>query len=145
MKKLLRILFLSDFEINKAYPLRMAIFYWITVFLFIGAAYYTLSRKFPGSKLAFDIVENLFIYAVVISIFFFIFVLVYTLTASRDYRALEEYAKALARGELDSKVELSAVADKDIVEIYKALDKLRRSLLLSQELLKNRDRERKAS
>ncbi len=140
MRRLLRILFLSDLEINKAYPLRMALFYWITVLLFIGAAYYTLSLKFPGSKLALSVVETLFIYAAVISIFFFIFVLAYTFTASRDYKVLEEYAKSLARGELDSRIELSPVADKDIVEIYKALDRLRRSLILSQELLKRKEK-----
>ena len=70
MGKLLRLIFLSDLEINKAYPIRMALFYWITVFLFIGAAYYTLSQKFPGSRLAVEVVESLFIYSAVISIFF---------------------------------------------------------------------------
>ncbi len=140
MKKLLRFLFLSDLEINKAYPVRMALFYWITVFLFIGAAYYTLSHKFHGSRVAIEVVEDLFIYAAVISIFFFLFVLAYTFKASKDYRALEEYAKSLARGELQSEVKLSSLADRDILEIYHALDKLRRSLILSQELLRKREK-----
>jgi len=140
MKRLLRLLFLSDLEINKAYPIRMALFYWITVFLFIGAAYYTLSQKFPGSRLAVEVVESLFIYSAVISIFFFIFVLIYTLKASKDYRALEEYAKSLAKGDLQSEVKLNPLADKDIMEIYNSLDKLRRSLILSQELLKKKER-----
>ena len=140
MGKLLRLIFLSDLEINRAYPIRMALFYWITVFLFIGAAYYTLSQKFPGSRLAVEVVESLFIYSAVISVFFFIFVLIYTLKASKDYRALEEYAKSLAKGDLQSEVKLSPLADKDIVEIYNSLDKLRRSLILSQELLKKKER-----
>ncbi len=140
MRKILRLLFLSDLEINKAYPIRMALFYWLTVFLFMGAAYYTLSQKFPNSNLAVDVVKDLFICAVVFSIFFFLFVFAYSLAASKDYRAVEEYAKSLAKGKLDADVELSSVADRDIIEIYRALDKLRRSLLLSKELLKKREK-----
>ncbi|SMO68072.1 hypothetical protein SAMN06269117_11830 [Balnearium lithotrophicum] len=139
MKKLLRLLFLSNVKIRLSYPLRMALFFWLIVGFFLISAYYVLTVKYPVNVGAVKIIKDLFLYALLLSFFPFLFTIIYTVNASKDYETVENLAKELARGNLETKMNISYLADRDLVSIYEALEKLRKSLILSKELyLKNK-------
>jgi len=134
----MRLIFLSNLGIRKAYPMRMALLFWLTLAFFLVSAYYILSVKYPINVGAFEIVKELFLYAIPLSLILFFITLSYTISASRDYEEVEKFAKELSKGNLNARANLSGMADRDLIEIYQALEKLRKSLILSKELLKNK-------
>jgi hypothetical protein len=60
------------------------------------------------------------------------------LVSSSDYRKVRKFAEEISKGNYDFIPELSSIADKDLQDIKESLLKLRKSLIISKELLKKR-------
>jgi len=138
--KLLRLIFLSDFKLKTAYPIRMGLFYWISALSFLAVTYYVVSTRLQDRALAAQLLKELLTYQFLLSIFFFVITFIYTLVASSDYGKVQAFARKLSKGEFEEPPKLSSLADKDLREIVDALVKVRRSFIITKEMLKKRSR-----
>jgi hypothetical protein len=138
MRKLLRFLFLSNLRINLSYPLRLGFLYWSTALFFLFASYLVIKAQISDSKLAYQILKELFVYEFLLGSVLFLVTLLYSLVSSSDYRKVRKFAEEISRGNYDFIPELSSIADRDLQDIKESLLKLRKSLIISKELLKKR-------
>jgi len=138
MRRLLRLLFLSDLRINLSYPLRMGLFYWLVALSFLALSYAVLKSQISDSGLAIAVLRKLFFYEVVLGLVLFFVTFVYAVVSSSDYRKVQKFADEIARGNFEFSPRLSPIADKDLISIKESLNKLRKSLIISKELLKKR-------
>ena len=138
LKKLLRLIFLADAPISVAYPLRMGIYYWVLSFLFLLSAKKVLVQYVNNPALIAQVMRQLFLVVLSFGVVFFLVTVLYAVISSTDYKKVKEMAHKISRGELNYDAELSSLADKDLKEIHDSLLRLKKSLIISWELLKNR-------
>ena len=136
--KLLRLIFLSDLKINLAYPIRMGLFYWVSALSFLAVTYYVVSTRLHDRALAETLLKELFTYQIFLGALFFVITFTYTLVASSDYGKVQRFARKLSKGEFEKPPSLSPLADKDLQEITDALVRVRRSFIITKELLNKR-------
>jgi signal transduction histidine kinase len=138
LKKLLRLIFLADVPISVAYPLRMGIYYWVLSFLFLLSARKVLIQYINNPELVAQITRQLFLVVLSLGVVFFLITVLYAVISSTDYKKIKEMAHKISRGEFNYDAELSSLADKDLKEIHDSLLRLKKSLIISWELLKNK-------
>lgn len=138
MKRLLRLLFLSDLRINLSYPLRMGLFYWLVALSFLALSYGVLKSQISDSSLALRVLRELFLYELILGAVLFLITFIYAVVSSSDYKKVQKFADEIARGNFEFSPKLSPIADKDLISIKESLNKLRKSLIISKELLKKR-------
>lgn len=139
MKKLLRMFFVADLPIATAYPIRMGIFYYAAAFSFLIAAYFVIADTVKNPNLAKEIFIKLFIAIILVGLVFFIVTFLYSKVVSKDYEKIVNFADTLSKGNLsEERINLSILADADLIKIKEALERLRNSLVISRELLKKR-------
>ncbi|ADY72845.1 histidine kinase [Desulfurobacterium thermolithotrophum DSM 11699] len=134
----LRKFFLSDLPIRVSYPLRMGIFYYTTALIFLVASYVIITESIHNSELAKEVFFKLLVAILAVGAVFFIITYMYAKISAEDYKKVEQFAEEISKGNFDYKVELSPIADVDLIRIYQRLEKLRASLILSRELLKRK-------
>lgn len=141
MKKLLRIVFMSDLPIGVAYPARMGLFYYSAAFIFLITVYFVINDTVKSPELAEQVFLKVLATVIVVGIVFFFITYLYSRMVSKDYEKITQFADSLSKGNLEKeKVELSFLADSDLIKIKEALERLRNSLIISKELLKKRNR-----
>ena len=138
MKRLLRFLFLSDLRINLSYPLRMGLFYWLVALLFLALSYGVLKSQISDFSLALRVLRELFLYELILGAVLFLITFIYAVVSSSDYKKVQKFADEIARGNFEFSPKLSPIADKDLISIKESLNKLRKSLIISKELLRKR-------
>jgi len=145
VKKLLRAFFMSDLPIRLAYPVRMGLFYYTTAFIFLIVAYFVVADTVKEPALAKLVFEKLLVAIIVVGLLFFVITYVYSRVVSEDYEKITNFAESISKGNLDeAEVKLSTLADADLVKIKESLERLKRSLLISKELLKKRNSKNQA-
>jgi len=137
MKKLLRLILFSDFKTAVSYPARILLFYGIVavtlpVFLYFGL------REELGAPQAALVVKELIFYEILIGLTVVLAAFYYALLTGSDYTRVKDFASRIARGNFNFEPHLSTLADREVVELYRELSKLRSSLLVSKELLRRR-------
>lgn len=137
MKKLLRILLLSDLRPTISYPVRVLFFYSLVACALPVILYFNLRDKMVPAQ-AFEVAEKLLFYEVWVGITVGFVAFIYAFLVGSDYLRVKEFAKRIARGEFNYELKLSSFADREVVELYRELTKLRNSLVISQELLRRR-------
>ncbi|RKQ60366.1 hypothetical protein C7457_1627 [Thermovibrio guaymasensis] len=138
MKRVLRFFFLSDLRINLSYPLRMGILYWLVALSLLVLSYTVLKSQISDSHLVLRLLKELFIYELVLGFILFLITSIYAVVSSSDYRKIQRFADEIAKGNFEFNPELSPIADKDLISMKESLNKLRKSLIISRELLKKR-------
>ncbi|ADU96224.1 hypothetical protein [Thermovibrio ammonificans] len=138
LKRLLRLLFLSDAPINLSYPLRMGIFYWVLSAIFLLSARQVLAGYLKSEQLLNAVIEKLFFVILAMGVLFFAICVVYAFVSSTDYKKVKQFAHEISRGNFAYNPELSPIVDRDLKEIHDSLLRLKKSLIISWELLKQR-------
>ncbi|WP_457680566.1 histidine kinase [Thermovibrio sp.] len=140
MKKLLRVLFLSDLKINLASPLRTVAFYFSLLGAFLLMAFFTLRSQGMNDEFLLTSLKRVFIYGVALGSLLFLVALFYSVISASDYKKVKEFADKISKGSFTCSPKLSFIADKDLVDIRESLDRMQKSILISRELLKKRSK-----
>ena len=112
--------------------------YWVLSFLFLLSAKKVLVQYVNNPALIAQVMRQLFLVVLSFGVVFFLITVLYAVISSTDYKKVKEMAHKISRGELNYDAELSSLADKDLKEIHDSLLRLKKSLIISWELLKNR-------
>ena len=143
MKKVLRKIFMSDLPIQIAYLARMGLFYYLVAFIFLIIAYLIVDDTVKNPGVAKLVFVKLLFSIIALGILFFMVTYLYARIVSRDYEEVSNFADTLSKGNFEKKkVELSFLADYDLIRIEEALERLRKSLIISRKILDKRNSSR---
>lgn len=139
MKRLVRLLLLADFKSAIAYPVRVLLFYCVVAFTLPVLLYINLREKLVAVQ-ALEVVKELINYEIIIGITLVMGAFIYAFFVGSDYTRVREFARRVVKGDFNYELELSSIADREAMELYRELLKLRNAIVVSQALLKKRGR-----
>ncbi len=135
-RKLLRLIFFADMPTEIAFTLRMSLSFILVGLIFIFSGHYVAQKYLSNVPAVYDALRVYDVLVVGLSLIVVSLIFLYSKIAAKDYKQIEESIKKLSEGRMDLEIELTPIADKAIVEIAKAIERLKASLKISLDLAK---------
>ncbi len=134
MRKFLRLFLFADLPVEVAFPLRFLMTTLTMTVVFIMAGHVVADKYFGGIPRINDALRSFDIIIIVAGATITLAGAIYAKTIAHDYEELKRVIDELSKGNLDVQMKLSPVADRDLIELAKAIERLRASLKVSLKL-----------
>ncbi|OMH39868.1 hypothetical protein [Desulfurobacterium indicum] len=135
-KKLLRLILFADLPTEIAFTLRMSLSFILVGLIFIFSGHYVAKKYLSNVPAVYDALRMYDVLVVILSLIVVGLIFLYSKIVAKDYKQIQEGIEKLSEGELDFKIEITPIADRAIIEIAKAIERLKASLKISLNLAK---------